>query len=297
VARPSSETRPLYDRVTDAIIADLDRGIRPWMKPWNAGPLAGPVSRPLRHAGEPYRGINVLLLWAEASARGYVTPTWMTFRQALELGAHVRKGEHGATVVYANSISRTETDERGEDHDRSIPFLKAYTVFNVEQIEGLPERFLSPPPKLGPDQRIAAAEVFFGRTGAEVRHGGAEAYFSVRSDHIQMPLFECFDDPEAYYASLAHEAVHWTGHPRRLDRDLLSNAAGTAGYAHEELVAELGSAFLCADLDLALEPRDDHAPYLAVWLDVLGRDRRAIFTAAAKAQRACEFLHGCGPTE
>ncbi|HEX5262657.1 MAG TPA: zincin-like metallopeptidase domain-containing protein [Phenylobacterium sp.] len=267
MARPSSETRPLYDRVTDAIIADLDRGIRPWMKPWNAGPLAGSVSRPLRHAGEPYRGINILLLWAEAAACGYTTSTWMTFRQALELGGHVRKGEHGATVVYAN---------------------------RVEQIDGLPERFLEPPPKLTPDQRIDLAETFFAKTGAVIRHGGAEAYFAFGSDHVQMPPFECFDDPEAYYATLAHECVHWTGHPRRLDRDLARLSAGCDGYAQEELVAELGSAFLCADLGLSLEPRDDHAPYIAVWLDMLGHDRRAIFAAAAKAQQACDFLHARG---
>ena len=137
--------KDVYTRVTDRIIADLEKGVRTWMKPWSAEHAAGRVSRPLRHNGTPYRGMNIVLLWGEAMAKGYAAPIWMTFKQALELDAHVRKGEHGSLVVYANSITKTETNEKGEDTEREIPFMKGYTVFNVEQIEGLPAHYYAKP--------------------------------------------------------------------------------------------------------------------------------------------------------
>ncbi len=137
ISRPNAKP-DLYSRVTNAIIAELENGVRPWTKPWSAEHLAGRISRPLRSTGEPYSGINVILLWAEATARGFTAPIWTTFRQALALGGHVRKGEHGSTVVYANRITRTESGDNGQDVERQIPFLKAYTVFNVDQVEGLP---------------------------------------------------------------------------------------------------------------------------------------------------------------
>lgn len=287
------EARPdLYSRVTEAIVGELQRGVLPWTKPWSAEHLAGRISRPLRHCGEPYSGINVILLWSEAVARGFAAPIWMTFRQALALGAHVRKGEHGATVVYANRIKRTETDDHGADVEREIPFLKAYTVFNVEQIEDLPAHFHAVAgPQLDPQTRLARADDFFARIGADIRHGGNSAYYAVHPDYVQTPLFESFRDPESYYATLAHECTHWTRHPTRLDRDFGRKAWGDAGYAREELVAELGAAFLCADLGVALEPRADHAAYIDSWLQVLNGDRRFIFTAAAHAQRAADYLH------
>lgn len=197
------EARPdLYTRVTEAIVADLQRGVLPWTKPWSAEHLAGRISRPLRHSGEPYSGINVILLWSEAVARGFAAPIWMTFRQALALGAHVRKGERGATVVYANRIKRTETDDDGADIEREIPFLKAYTVFNVEQIEGLPSHFYAVTgPQLDPQARVARADDFFARLGVDVRHGGNSAYYAIHPDYVQIPPFESFRDPESYYAT------------------------------------------------------------------------------------------------
>jgi antirestriction protein ArdC len=293
MSRPNEISRPdLYSRVTQAIVADLEQGVRPWTRPWSAEHLAGRISRPLRSTGEAYSGVNVILLWAESVARGFTAPIWITFRQALALGGHVRKGEHGATVVYANRITRTETGSGGEDIERSIPFLKAYTVFNVEQVEGLPAHFhATSAPRLDTDQRIDHADRFFAATGAEVRHGGNQAYYAMQPDHVRMPPFECFEDPEAYYATLAHECTHWTRHPTRLDRDFGRQRWGDEGYAREELVAELGSAFLCADLGLELTPRPDHASYIESWLKVLKDDRRFIFTAAAHAQRAADFLH------
>jgi len=297
MSRLNETSRPdLYSRVTNAIIADLENGVRPWTKPWSAEHLAGRISRPLRSTGEPYSGINVLLLWAESVAQGYAAPIWITFRQALALGGHVRKGEHGSTVVYANRISRTETGDDGQDVERQIPFLKAYTVFNVEQVEGLPTHFHAvPEPTLDAVQRIDHAEAFFAGIGADIRHGGDQAYYAVHPDHVQMPPFETFIDPESYYATLAHECTHWTRHPTRLDRDFGRKRWGDAGYAQEELVAELGAAFLCADLGLELTPREDHAAYVENWLQVLQADKRLIFTAAAHAQRAADFLHGLQP--
>ena len=244
--------------------------------------------------GERYSlsGINVLVLWSDAVVKGYSAPIWMTFRQALELDAHVRKGERGSTVVYASTVTRTGTDvETGEESEQSIPFLKSYTVFNVEQIEGLPAHFHAiAEPRLDPVQRIDRAESFFANTKALIRNGGNMAYYNIERDFVQMPPFEAFRDAESYYASLAHECTHWTRHKSRLDRDMGRKRWGDAGYAMEELVAELGSAFLCADLDLTPEAREDHAAYIANWLEVLKNDKRAIFSAAAHAQKAADYL-------
>lgn len=283
----------VYARVTAKIVADLERGVRPWLQPWNAEHAAGRITRPLRANGQAYKGINILMLWADAHAKGFVCPIWMTFKQAQELGGHVKKGEHGSLVVYADKITRTETGDDGEESSHQIPFMKGYTVFNCEQIEGLPAHFYAtatPPAIIA--ERIAAAESFAARTGATVRHGGNRAYYSVHDDYVQMPPFDCFRDAESYYSTLLHELTHWTRHERRLNREFGRKRWGDAGYAAEELVAELGSAFLCADLGVTAEPRDDHSSYLASWLEVLKSDKRAIFTAAAHAQRAADYLHG-----
>jgi antirestriction protein ArdC len=284
----------IYQKITDQIVSELEKGVRPWFKPWNAEHAAGRITRPLRGNGVPYQGINVLMLWSAALAKGYAAPIWMTFKQALDLGAHVRKGEEGSLVVYADKIVRTETDTAtGEEAERAIPFMKGYTVFNVEQIDGLPEHYYArPTPRIETVQRIERAEVFFAATGATIRHGGTMALYSITHDHVQMPPIEAFRDAESYYATLAHEATHWTRHPSRLDRDLGRKRYGDGGYAMEELVAELGSAFLSADLDLTPEVRDDHAAYIASWIKVLKDDKRAIFSAASHAQRAADFLHG-----
>ena len=284
----------VYQRITDRIVSELEKGVRPWLKPWNAEHAAGRITRPLRGNGIPYRGINVLMLWSAAMEKGFAAPIWMTFKQALEFNAHVRKGEQGSLVVYADKIIRAETDaDTGEESERAIPFMKGYTVFNVEQIDGLPERFYAKAEPRGETvQRIERVEGFFAATGAVVRHGGNRAYYSISTDHVQMPPIEAFRDAESYYATRAHETVHWTRHQSRLDRDFGRKRYGDEGYAIEELVAELGSAFLSADLDLTPEVRDDHAAYIASWIKVLKDDKRAIFSAASHAQRAADFLHG-----
>ena len=284
----------IYQRITDQIVAELEKGVRPWTTPWTVEHSAGRITRPLRGNGVVYQGINVLMLWSAAMAKGYAAPIWMTFKQAQGLGAHVRKGEEGSLVVYADKIIRTETDaQTGEEAERAIPFMKGYTVFNVEQIEGLPEHFYSKPaPRTETVHRIERAEGFLAATGADVRHGGNRAYYNIAQDVVQMPPFESFRDAESYYATRAHETTHWTRHPSRLDRDFGRKRFGDDGYAMEELVAELGSAFLSADLELTPEVREDHAAYIASWIEVLKNDKRAIFTAASHAQRAADFLHG-----
>ncbi|MFO1154814.1 MAG: zincin-like metallopeptidase domain-containing protein [Rhodospirillales bacterium] len=294
----SSEARKdIYSRVTDRILADLAKGVRSWVKPWNAEHAAGRITRPLRHNGTPYKGINVLLLWGEAVERGFAAPIWMTFRQAKQLGACVRKGEKGSLVVYADKITRTERNDNGEDVERQIPFMRGYTVFNVEQVEGLlPHYHASANAQpLDPIARIDSAERFCRAIGADIRHGGTMAYYAIHNDHVQMPPFESFADAESYYGTLTHELTHWTRHPKRLDRDFGRKARGDEGYAREELVAELGAAFLSADLGITPDVREDHAAYIGHWLKVLDDDKRFIFSAAAHAQRAADYLHSLQP--
>jgi antirestriction protein ArdC len=204
---------------------------------------------------------------------------------------------YGSLAAYANKITRTERSESGEDVERKIPFLKGHTVFNVEQIDGLPDHYYAQPaPRFDPITRIEHAEFFFRATGADIRYGGGRAFYSPSQDFIRMPPFEAFRDAESHYSTLAHETVHWTRHPTRLDRDFGRKRFGDEGYAIEELVAELGAAFLCASLELTLEPREEHASYIQNWLTVLRNDKRAIFQAAAHAQRAADFLHQLQPT-
>jgi antirestriction protein ArdC len=297
--KPETARIDVYAKITDRIIADLGRGVRPWVQPWHADHAGSRITKPLRHNGEPYSGINVILLWSEAVARGFSSATWMTFKQAIELGGHVRKSETGSTVVYANTFTRTETDGAGQEVEQAIPFLKAYTVFCVDQIDGLPERYYARPKELtDPVERIAHADAFFAATGAIIRHGGSRAYYMPSTDIIQMPPFETFEDAESHAATLAHEIIHWTSEPGRLNRDLSRYAKDRSERAREELIAELGSVFLCADLGIApeLEPRPDHASYLESWLIVLANDKRFIFSAAAHAQKAAAFLHSLQPS-
>jgi antirestriction protein ArdC len=254
----------VYQKITDQIVSEPEKGVRPWLKPWNVEYTAGRITRPLRGNGIPYKGINVLVLWPAAMEKDYAAPVWMTFKQAIELKAGVCKGEHGSLVVYADRIVRTETDDKtGEDAERAIPFLKAYTVFNVEQIDGLPEHYYAKPaPHIDTIERIQRAEMFLTNTGATVRRGGTQAYYNISQDFGQMPPFESFRDAESYYATRAHEMTHWTRHKSRLDRNFGRKRFGDAGYAMEEL----GSAFLSADLDLTPNVREDHASYIASWL-------------------------------
>lgn len=287
----------VYTRVTNCIVEQLERGVRPWFKPWNAENAAGRITRPLRFNGEAYKGINILMLWASAEEQGFSCPFWLTFKQAQELGGNVKKGERGSPVVYASTFNKTETQDDGEETEEKIPFLKEYTVFNASQCDGLPDRFfqLSQAIKTSPPARIEQAETFFANTKADIRSGGNRAYYAGDSDYIRMPPFETFRDAESHAATLAHELTHWTKHASRLNREFGRKRWGDEGYAIEELVAELGSAFLCADLSITPAVRDDHAEYIGHWIKVLKDDKRAIFSAASHASKAAEFLHGLQP--
>ena len=296
--KKSGPRADVYTRITERIVVDLEKGVRPWVQPWGARNANGRVTRPLRHNDQPYTGLNVLLLWSEAMARGFTSPMWMTFRQASELDAHVRKGESGTTVVYASRFTKTEVDSHGGEVERDIPFLKAYTVFNCDQIDGLPDHYYNrTEPVIDQVERIAEADSFFANTGAVIRHGGPKAFFSPSSDMVQMPPFETFRDAASYYAVLGHECVHWAGGSHRLNRDLSRYHKERSERAREELVADIGASFLCADLGIVpeMEPRPDHASYVQSWLTVLEGDRKAIFQAAAHAQRAVAYLHDLQP--
>jgi antirestriction protein ArdC len=283
--------KDIYAQVTAKIVADLENGVRSWNQPWtNRG--GGEVLIPIRHNGIAYRGVNVLLLWIEAMRKGFSSSKWMTYNQAQTLGAQVRKGERGSMVVFTKPLEVTQTDEAGAEVEKNIRLLRRYTVFNADQIDGLPAEFYPQPEPPRPlDERIEAADSFVNATGAVLHHGGDRAFYAPSRDIVQMPPFERFIGKEAYYGTLLHELTHWSGHESRLKREF-GKTFGDRVYANEELVAELGAAFLCATLGITPEIRQDHAAYVGDWLAILKEDNRAIFRAAAHAQRAADFLNG-----
>jgi antirestriction protein ArdC len=282
----------IYARVTAKILDDLDNGNLSWRKPWHAEHLASQVLRPLRWNDIPYTGINTLILWNAASDHGFTSPYWMTFKQATQMKASVRKGEKGTQIVYADTFTKEEEDATGEVKSSRIPFLKSYTVFNASQIDGLSEAFYKIPEPVIVNQqaRNQALEQFFAQTKADI-YTGSKACYTQSTDRIQMPPFESFETAMRYYAVLAHETCHWTKHPNRLDRDFGRKQYGDEGYAKEELTAELGACFLAADLGFEPQPEEYHAAYIQSWLQVLKDDKRFIFQAASYAQKAVEYLH------
>jgi antirestriction protein ArdC len=279
----------LYDEVTGRIVAELEAGRFPWVQPWDSAAAAPGLPRnAVSHRA--YSGINVLILWGEVIARGYPSQGWLTFRQAIDAGGCVRKGEHGVGVVYADRFTPETEKERAAAEGgeaRAIHFLKRFTVFNVAQCDGLPERMLEGAAPLPPREIVPVAEALIAACGADFRIGGAEAYYAPDADYVRVPPQPAFRHQIDYYRTALHELGHWTGHATRLARDL-SNPFGSAGYAREELVAELASAFLCAALGLV--PSVRHADYLGSWLAVLRADNRAIFRAASLATKAADYL-------
>lgn len=286
----------IYARVTGKIMADLEAGNLTWRKPWHSDHFAGQVMRPLRWNDIPYTGINTLMLWGTAAEQCYSSPYWMTFKQAIELKANVRKGEKGTQVVYADKFVKEEQNTKGETVTNQIPFLKTYVVFNASQIDGLSDAYhQQPEPVMGHlSSRNEELETFFAQTKADI-YTGSRATYSITTDRVQMPPFESFATPNDYYAILAHEITHWTRHPTRLDRDLGRKHYGDEGYAKEELVAELGACFLAADLGFEPMPEAHHAAYIQSWLKALNDDKRLIFSAASHAQKAVEYLYSLQP--
>jgi antirestriction protein ArdC len=279
----------LYQTVTDRIVAQLETGCLPWAKEWSTGGSGVPMNAVTER---PYSGINVLLFWI-ASQDGYAKARYLTFKQALEAGGNVRKGEHGTKVYYFKQLT---VKDRSTGDDKTIPMLREYTVFNVAQCENLPERVVNGKATTikNLDEREADADAFVKTTGADVREGAGVPAYIPSKDFISMPPFASFKDRPAFYATAFHELTHWTGAKARLDRDLSTRYAEHA-YALEELVAELGAAFLSAEFGFDVVSRS--AAYLKSWIKACRDNPRAIFTAASKASKAAEYLRGLALAE
>jgi antirestriction protein ArdC len=248
-------------------------------------------------SNRPYSGCNVVLLWM-AQAAGYRTPRFLTFKQALELGGNVRKGERGTRVYFVKQLEVRE-DADGSSATRLIPMMREYTVFNVDQCDDLPDSVKAGKPLRvrNPDTRDELADDFLQSTGADIREGYGEAYYLPSRDFISMPAFGAFKGADHFYNTAFHELIHWTAHKSRLDRDL-KNRFGSRSYGAEELIAELGAAFLCAEFGFDGDLR--HAGYIAHWIELLNADKRAFFTACSQASKAADYLRGLAlaePTE
>jgi antirestriction protein ArdC len=288
--------RDLYAEVSARIVAELEAGAAPWIKPWSATPGANTPCNAVTN--RPYSGSNVVLLWM-AQAAGFRTPRYLTFKQASELGGHVRKGERGTKVYF---VKQLQVRDKGADDDtatRIVPMLREYVVFNVDQCENLPDSVTAGKPMRvrNPDKRDDLADEFLRSTGADIREGHGEALYVPSRDFISMLAFEAFKGADHFYSVAYHELVHWSGHGSRLDRDL-KNRFGSQKYAAEELIAELGAAFLCAEFGFDGDLR--HAGYIQSWIDLLKVDTRAFFTACSQASKAADYLRGlalAAPTE
>jgi antirestriction protein ArdC len=290
VHKSFADRNSLYQQITDKIVAELAQGRVPWVQPWAA--VAAPLGLPKNaETGRAYSGVNILILWIACMERGFGTQRWLTFRQALKAGGHVRKGEKGTTVVYADRFipyrERTRAEETGDD-PQAIPFLKSFTVFNADQCGGLPAD-IAPPPS--PDQHddlvLPQAEALIRATGADIRIGGNCAFYVPRADFIQVPPPSSYFEPINWHRTVCHELGHWSGHESRLNRDM-TGGFGSASYAREELVAEMCGAFVCAALSIV--PTVRHSDYLGAWLEVLREDNRAIIRAASAASKAADYL-------
>jgi antirestriction protein ArdC len=286
----------LYDEITDKIIAELEAGRVPWVQPWGTAAAKAPLAMPKNAStGRPYSGVNVLILWGAVIERGFAGQSWLTFRQALSLGGHVRKGERGTTVVYADRFvprdEKRRADETG-DEAQAIPFLKRFTVFNSDQCDGLPDAVATAAPPPPPALIEPVVEALIKATGIDFRIGGNRAFYMPSADYVQVPPPAAYFHPIDWHRTALHELGHASGHPLRLNRDL-GGSYGTRKYAFEELIAELNAAFCCASLGIV--PTVRHADYIASWLEVLREDNRAIVRAASQANKAADYILGFLP--
>lgn len=280
----------LYDEVTARIVSELEAGRFPWVQPWGRTGGTGPGLPRNALTARSYSGVNVLILWGAVIEHGWPSQSWLTFRQAQDAGGCVRKGAHGVTVVYADRFTPEAEKERAarEGGDpKAVPFLKRFTVFNIAQCEGLRAGLASDPAPLPEREIMPVAEEVIAASGVDFRISGDRAFYVPSEDFVQVPPQPAFYEQINYYRTCLHELTHATGHPARLARDL-TNSFGSKDYAREELVAEMGSAFLCAALGIV--PTVRHADYLASWLEVLREDNRAIFRAASAASKAADWL-------
>lgn len=275
----------ICQHITDKLIEAIEAGVMPWQKPWAA---ATATALPVNSKGRPYNGVNVLMLWAAAALAGYTSNRWFTFKQAKAAGGCVRKGERSTRVILWRPITRTETDDAGEESERTFLVARSYCVFNADQVEGLEADAGAPLPAM-------AADDFILDVGADIRHGGTRAFYSLAGDYVRLPSRASFDGADAYRATALHELVHWTGAGHRLDRQF-GERFGDDAYAFEELVAEIGAAFLGARLGVQGRSAA-HASYVDNWLKVLQADKRAIISAASAARKAMEYLTDCAEAE
>lgn len=301
--KQQKETRDLYQEVTDKIVAALEGGTVPWVKPWNPDKAALASGMPVNAAtNRPYHGVNVMLLWMQEVAHGYSTSRWMTFKQARDAGGHVRKGEKSTLAVFFKPLKKQKTDENGNpvmDEDgepvmTTIPILREFKVFNVDQVDDLPDRVRFGPAVEDTEESdfspIEEAESVIEDSGATIKFGGDRAFYAPQFDMVQLPPRESFHEEAGYYATALHELTHWTGHSTRLAREgiVQGGGFGSESYAFEELVAELGAAFLCAELGIQGDLR--HEGYIDSWLRKLKKDKKAIFRASTQARKAAAYL-------
>ncbi|EEE2004522.1 DUF1738 domain-containing protein [Salmonella enterica subsp. enterica serovar Kotte] len=273
----------IYQVVTDSIIDALEAGVKPWVCPWIRGGQAAGLPANFT-TGTAYSGINIMLLWCSAAKQGFQDSRWLTYKQAQELGGQVRKGERGTTAIFYKTLEKEAEDGKIE----KIPMLKSFTVFNVEQIDGL--AIDAAPQPVTEFDPLPQVEALLTRSGAKITERGVKAYYQPSTDEIVLPERFRFADAANFYATGLHELVHWTGAKHRLNREK-GGRFGSEGYAFEELIAELGSAFLMADLGVAGEVQ--HESYIASWLKALKGDKRYIFQAASAASKAHRHLMDC----
>lgn len=296
--RAGSDRANLYDEITTKILAELEAGRLPWVQPWGTAVAKAPLALPKNAAtGRAYSGVNVLILWGAVIEHGFPSQSWLTFRQSLSLGGHVRKGEHGTTVVYADRFvpddEKKRARETGEEA-QAVPFLKRFTVFNLAQCDGLPEDLATAAPPPVPGLIEPTVEALIKATGIDFRIGGNRAFYVPAQDYVQVPPPQAFFEPINWHRTALHECSHAVGAPHRLNRDL-SGSFGTKTYAFEELVAELSAAFCCAALGIV--PTVRHADYVGSWAEVLRENNRAIVRAASQASKAADWLLSFLPTD
>ncbi|WP_439396746.1 ArdC family protein [Bradyrhizobium sp. PMVTL-01] len=296
-ARAGEDRTSLYDEITNKIIGELEAGRVPWVQPWGSAAAAASLAMPKSAAtGRQYSGINVLILWGAATEHAFTSQSWLTFRQALSLGGHVRKGERGTSVVYADRFVPADEKRRASetgDEAQAIPFLKRFTVFNIDQCEGLPSEIATTPPP-PPGLIEPKIEYLIKATGIDFRIGGNRAFYMPAEDYVQVPPPQAYFEPINWHRTAFHELAHASGHTSRLNRDL-SGSYGSKKYAFEELIAEISSAFGCASLGIV--PTVRHADYIGSWLEVLREDNRAIVRAASQASKVADYLLGFLPEE
>ena len=285
----------VQETITREIVEALEKGVRPWAKPWHC--RAGSGSFPIRFNGEQYRGINILALWASQLKNGFSSNQWLTGHQANELGGNIVRGEKPTTVCFFKPL----TFDKGTEDEKTIPLARAFRVFNVDQLENLPDRFYpeeeeTEPTNMDTKEYPHIQEFFDNLPVHHVDHKGSRACYAPDLDLIKMPEVKDFKSNAHYFTTLGHETIHWTGHKGRLDRDL-SGSFGNQKYGKEELIAELGAAFLAAQWGISSHTKEESESYLASWIQTMKKEPKFLFQAASAAQKAVTFLNDKQPKD